>query len=248
MAKLLYLVPGIGLDEEERKRREELANTFLTSNHNRVAVATVEEGPISIESSVEEVMSIPGTLKKIIQVQDANDAIIIGCAGDPGLAPARELSKIPVIGPIETSFYTALMLADNFSIITVLDTIVPAIRRTLREYGLEERCASIRVINIPVLNIMKSKESVAEAFLKEVRAATAEDGTASIILGCMSMAFGMVDEMVGDQVDVPIINPAKTAIKAAEMIVSLGLKQSRVSYPRPDLRKLMNSVFKNDKP
>lgn len=248
MTKILYLVPGIGLSEEEKKRREGLANSFLTSDRNQVVVEAVEEGPLSIESSVEEYMSVGGTLRKIFQVQDSYDAIIIGCAGDPGLAPARELSKIPVIGPIETSCHASLMLAENFSMITVLDTIVPAIWRTLRGYGLEDRCTSVPVINIPVLEMMKSRESVAEAFLKEVKAVTSDGGTACIILGCMTMAFLLVDEMVGSQVDVPIINPAKVSVKMAEMIVSLSLKQSRVSYPQPDYGKLMNSVFKSEKP
>ncbi|HUV07420.1 MAG TPA: aspartate/glutamate racemase family protein [Spirochaetia bacterium] len=243
MAKILYLVPGVGLSDEEKKRRENLANSFLTQKENRVFVDDVDEGPSSIESSVEEFMSVPGTLKKLVEVQEDYDAMIIGCAGDPGLVPARELARIPVIGPIESSLAVASMLGENFSIITVLDSIVPAIWHILRAYGLEHKCASVRVVNCPVLDLAGKLDQVVDAFLQESQKAVKEDRAASLVLGCMSMAFLLVDELARGKVDVPIINPAKVSVKAAEMLVSLGLSQSRATYPKPNYEKLKKSVF-----
>jgi allantoin racemase len=176
-------------------------------------------------------------------VQGQYDAAIIGCAGDPGLAPARELAEIPIIAPFESSISVASMLGDKFSIITILDSIVPAIRRTLRDYGVEHKCASVRVINFNVLDMIGNREKVARAFLKEAKSVAEKDGASSIILGCMTMAFLLVDEAVNGRIEIPIINPAKISIKVAEMLVSLGLKQSRASYPRPNIEKLRNSLF-----
>lgn len=231
------------MNDEEKKRRERLANSFLTQEKNEVIVEDVEEGPITIESSIEEYMSVGGMLKKIVEVQSRYDAVIIGCAGDPGLAPARELAEIPIIGPIEASSYVASMLGEKFSIITVLDSVVPAIWRTLRDYGLDHKCASVRVINFPVLDMIGNKENVVKAFLREARAVVKNDRASSIIMGCMSMAFLLVEERVKDEIDVPIINPAKISIKVAEMLVSLGLMQSRISYPKPNYEKLKRSVL-----
>lgn len=247
MTRILYLVPGVGLSEQEIKRRERIANTFLTNDKNEVIVEGVDEGPLSIESTIEESMSVPCSLKKIADVQHRYDAVIIGCLGDPGLAPARELADIPVIGPFESSLTLASMLGEKFSIVTVLDSIVPAIRRTLREYGLDDRCASVRVVNCPVLELGKSKEKVVKTFLNEAKKAVEQDGASTLILGCMSMAFLLVDEAVRNKLEVPIINPAKASIKFAEMWASLGLSQSRRSYPRPDYRKLQKSVLPNIK-
>lgn len=245
MSKILYLIPGVGMPEEEMRRREKLANSFLTSNGNKVAVEAVDEGPISIESSVEEAMAVGGILKKLVSVQDRYDAMIIGCAGDPGLAPARELARIPVVGPIEASFHTAAMLGEKFAMVTVLDSIVPAIWRVLREYGLEHKCASVRVIDYPVLEMHKDPDGVAQALLRESKAAVAEDGAASIVMGCMSMAFMLVDEKIQAQLEAPIVNPAKVAVKTAELLVALGLGQSRVTYPKANYAKLAKSVFPN---
>jgi allantoin racemase len=245
MASILYLVPGVGLSVEELKRRERVANSFLTQDKNKVVVEAVDEGPLSIESSIEEAMSIGGMLKKLVAVQGRYDAMVIGCAGDPGLAPARELARIPVVGPIEASFHTAALLGEKFSMVTILDSIVPAIWRVLREYGLEHKCASVRVIDYPVLEMHKDPDGVAKALLRESQEAVLRDGAASIVMGCMSMAFMLVDERLKGQLDAPIVNPAKVAIKTAEMLVALGLSQSRITYPKPNYEKLGRSVFPN---
>ena len=163
MSKILYLVPGVGMPEEEKKRREKLANSFLTGEKNKVFVEAVDEGPISIESSIEEFMSVGGTLKKLVEVEGQYDAVVIGCAGDPGLAPARELADIPIIAPFEASISVASMLGDKFSIITILESIVPAIWRTLRDYDVAHKCASVRVINFNVLDMIGNREKAARA-------------------------------------------------------------------------------------
>jgi allantoin racemase len=137
------------------------------------------------------------------------------------------------------------MLGEKFSMVTILDSIVPAIWRVLREYGLEHQCASVRVIDYPVLEMHKDPEGVAKALLRESKEAVQHDGAASIVMGCMSMAFMLVDERVQGQLEAPIVNPAKVAIKYAEMLVALGLSQSRVTYPKPNYEKLGKSVFPN---
>jgi len=245
MAKVLYIVPAVGLAEEEKERREKLANSFLTNDKNKVIVEDIDEGPVSIESSAEEYISVGGTLKKLAETQNKYDVAIIGCAADAGLAPAKEFANIPVIGPLESSISVASMIGEKFSIITVLDSIVPSTWRTLRGYGMDHKCVSIEVINVPVLEINKSKEKVAESFLKEVKKIVETNKASSIVLGCMSLAFLPIDEVVKNKVDIPIINPAKVSIKVAEMLVSLGLKQSRISFPKTNYKKLKKSIFPN---
>ncbi len=243
MARVLYILPAVGLAEEEKKRREKLANSFLISDKNKVIVEDIDEGPASIESSVEEYISIGGTLKKLAEVQNKYDVAIIGCAADAGLTPAKEFANIPIIGPLESSISVASMVGEKFSIVTVLDSIVPSTWRILREYDMDHKCASIEVINVPVLEINKSKKKVAEVFLEEAKKIVENNKASSIVLGCMSLAFLPIDDMVKNGVDIPIINPARVSIKVAELFVSLGLKQSRVSFPKTDYKKLKKTIF-----
>lgn len=246
MSNILYLMPGKGASKEEMLRREKIANTFLTNAKNRVIVDNVDDGPLSIESSIEGELSVRGMLKKVIETRGKYDAVIIGCADDPGLFSLRELLDIPVIGPFESSIAMASMLGEKFSVITILESGFPETRMILRKYGADQKCTSIRAIDCSVEAMIEkkvSKEEVTNRFVQEAKKAEKEEGASSMILGCMTMAFLLLDEAVKGQITAPIINPAKVSVKIAEMLVSLGLKHSNLSYPKPDFEKLKKTVL-----
>ena len=74
------------MPEDEIKRRKNVTNS-LARKGTHVAVEEVGEGPISIESEIEAYMSVGPLLRWLYTHRNENkyDAIIIGCAGDPGL-------------------------------------------------------------------------------------------------------------------------------------------------------------------
>jgi allantoin racemase len=245
MSDILYLMPGKGAAKEEKLRREKIANTFLTSEKNRVFVDDVDEGPLSIESSIEGDLSVHGMLKKAILTKGKYDALIIGCADDPGLFSMRELLDIPVIGPFESSIAMASMIGEKFSVITILESGFPETRMILRKYGAEQKCASIRAINCCVEDMIQqkvSRDEVIDIFIRQAKLAES-DGASSLILGCMTMAFLLLEEAVQEKISSIVINPAKVSVKMAEMMASMGLKHSVLSYPKPDFEKLKNSVL-----
>jgi allantoin racemase len=49
----------------------------------------------------------------------------------------------------------------------------------------------------------------------------------------MSMAFLGVAEQLSEELGVPVLNPARTALKTAEALVSSGLRHSKKAYPVP---------------
>ena len=244
MATILYLSPGVGSTPERKAVLEAFANSCLTNSANRVFLAGVDEGPVSIESSIEGELSVKGMLKKAIQLKGQYDAVIIGCTDDPGIFSLRELLDVPVVGPFETSFAMASVLGDSYGVITTTDSTLPETRMILRKYGVYDHCRSLRAVNFTVaeLNHKDAKESIVKAFVREARLAVA-DGAATIVLGCMSLAMLRVDELVKNEIPAPVINPIKVSVKMAEMLVSLGLKQSVLSYPHPDMQKLANTLL-----
>lgn len=243
MIKVLYLVPGL-MDKEEQKRRETIANTFVSSNA-MVEVKAVESGPISIESAVEEDIASGEVLKAIIKFQEHYDAIVLGCAGDPGLRAARELSKIPVIGPAEASIALSFLIGDRYGIIVPLDRDIPTFRALTVKYGFNHRLATIVPLNVPVLELGKNIDLI-KTRLKNTCDKAVEEGAEVLILGCMSLAFISADELVKDSVRVPILNPAKVGLRVAEMLAHFRIEHSRKSYPMADYRKLAESVFKGE--
>ena len=53
--------------------------------------------------------------------------MFITCFGDPAVPAARELVDIPVVGGFEPAISTVLNLGERFSVVTVLENVVPMI-------------------------------------------------------------------------------------------------------------------------
>jgi allantoin racemase len=49
----------------------------------------------------------------------------------------------------------------------------------------------------------------------------------------MTMAFLGVAERLSEELEVPVINPARTALKSAELLVGSGLSHSKRAFPVP---------------
>ncbi len=196
-----------------------------------ITVVSLEKGPASIESMYDEYLSAPWTLEKVKSAeQEGYDAVIIDCMGDPALHGARELVDIPVIGPAEASMAMASIIGHKFSVVTVLQSVVPIFHNMVAAYGFRDRFASVRSIDIPVLELEKEEE-VKEGLVVESQKAIDEDGADLIILGCTGM-IGMAEEL-GDKLGVPVIDPTAAALKMAESLVDLGLSHSKLVYPKP---------------
>lgn len=235
--RLVYLVPGpMGRSEEgkaELERRGRLLATYA-GPETETGIDDVAEGPASIESAYEEYLAIPAAVRRAVELElDGWDAVVLGCFGDPGLDAFRELVSIPVVGPGEASALLAASLGHRFSVITITDSVVPAIERQVRNVGLAEKLASVRAVNIPVLELHRDRDRTIAAVLEEGKAALRHDRADTLLLGCMSMGFLELAEAVGAELDVPVLNPARVAVRFAEALVGAGLAHSRRAYLTP---------------
>lgn len=233
--EILYFIPGrlslgpLGSDELPRRR------AFLERHAGpgvSVEVLDSERGPSSIESVAEEELAVPTILEAVASEGPRFDALIIGCFGDPGLEAAREIALLPVVAPGQASLHLALQLGEAPGILAVVDQVVPANRRRARSYGLERFVAGIESVDVPVLELAERKEEVLPR-LVEKGLTLLERGADTIVLGCMSMGFLDVTDQLGEQLDVPVINPVLAALKSAEVLSSLDLHPSRRCYPSP---------------
>jgi allantoin racemase len=235
MPEIAYLVPGVGLDDEERTRRERIANDLCAGD---VTVVAADSGPLSIEGGVEEAWCVVGELRKAHEIADEFDAVVVGCFGDPGLRPLRELLDVPVVGPAEATFYTAAQIADRFSWLTILDETVPMSREQAHEYGLAERCVSVRSVDAPVLSIDHESDELVERMVEVGRRAVEEDGAEALFPGCMSLSFAQRHDEIQGRVGVPFLDPATVALEQANAWARHGIAQSAATYPSPNMEKL----------
>ncbi len=235
--KIMYIVPGVmaqtdlGIRELERRKRILETHAWVGTS---VDIIDIDKGPRSIESSYEEYLSVPETVKKAVQAEkDGYDGIILGCFGDPGLEALREMVRVPVVGPGETAMQVASLLGRRFSIVTVLDSVVPSLERLAGRMGLAGKLASVRAINIPVLALQKDKALTTNRMIEESRKAILEERADVIVWGCMSMAFMEVSERKPESLGVPVVNPAIVSLKILEGLVAAGLAHSKKAYPFP---------------
>lgn len=148
---------------------------------------------------------------------------------------SHSILNIPVVGAGEASMLYASLLAGSFSIISVLPNVVPMIKNISKVLGVYDKLASVRVVNIPVLEV-NEKERLTKALYEEMFEAIEEDKAHALVLGCtgmMGVAANLQQSLQDKGYDVPVIDPAFAATKMLESIISMGLKHSRLTYMAP---------------
>lgn len=235
--RICYLVPGpMGQGPEgqaELQRRGGLLRQYAGPG-TETGIVDVPEGPASIESMYEEYISIPATARRAVALENEGwDALILGCFGDPGLDALRELVSIPIVGPGEASALMAASLGHRFTIITITESVIAPTERQIRNVGVSEKLASVRVVGIPVLELHHDRARTIEATVNQARLAMEHERADTFIVGCMSMGFLEIAEAAGAELGVPFLNPARAALKFAEALVGAGLTHSRKAYMVP---------------
>ena len=202
--------------------------------HLQVDITDIPAGPGSIESMYEEYLSIPETVKRAHELQaDGWDGILLGCYGDPGLGALREIVDIPVVGAGQATALMASAVGRRYSVITVTDSVIGPLEETMRNSGGGDKLASVRAVNIPVLELHRDREQAIEVTLEEGKKAIEEDRADTLIVGCMSMGFLEIPEACQAELGVPFLNPARVQLKFLEAMLGSGLSHSKQAYMTP---------------
>lgn len=201
-----------------------------------ITVTAIEEGPEAIETDSDILVAGPGILRRVREAAAAGaDAIVINCMADPALYAARETVQIPVLGPAQTAFALASLLADRFSVLGTTARDVPFTRDLWRRYGHVEQGASVRVVDLPVLALRSDEDRLLQRMISCSVAAIEQDGAGAIVFGCTLMSE-LGDELVAalearGHAGIVVIDPLAAALRAAEMLVRLKLRHSAATWP-----------------
>ena len=203
--------------------------------------AGLENGPVSIEGSFDEALCAPEVIARCLEAErEGVHGLVIDCMGDPGLEAAREAVAVRVLGACETTLHVAATLGHKFSVVTVLDRVRPLLERRAMIYGVNEKLASIRAVNVPVLEIEKDTKALVAALLEQSKAAITQDHADTIVLGCTGF-IGVSDALEAalreGGLRVPVLNPLRTAVAVAVSLNALGLAHSPRAFARADFSK-----------
>ena len=220
------------------RQDKELAS--IEDPDTKVTSTLLDIGPASIEGDYDEAFALPDTVNKIIQAElDGCAAVVIDCMGDPGVKAGREAVSIPVFGPCETSVHIAATLGQKFSVVTVLENLRALFENQIAVYGVRDKYASTRSVNIPVLELHDDRDRLIDVLVRESVAAVEEDDAHVIIFGCTGM-FGCADGIkkglaAAGHDGIPVIDPVPATVRYAAAMVRAGLTHSKKTfeYPRP---------------
>jgi allantoin racemase len=235
MLKIMWVNPFTS--KEANEKILETISDIKRSDVEATVVYLKEKGPIHVEYHYYEHLNLHGTLRWVSRAEkEGYDAVVIGCFYDPGLREARELVRIPVIGPAETCMHIAATLGHKFSVLVGRRKWVPKMESNVYMYGLEKKLASFRVLNFTVPRMATEPEKLKEAIRREAQKAIENDGAEAIVLGC-TIESGFTKELI-ESLKVPVIDAVVVSWKYAEMMADLyrkmGLTHSKLfGYEAP---------------
>jgi allantoin racemase len=106
--------------------------------------------------------------------------------------------------------------------------------KQVHEYGLNHHLASVRAINIPVLELLNDLDFTYKKILRLGEKIVKEDRADAILFGCMTMSFSGLDKKLEDKLGIPVLNAGRVALKQAESLISMNISHSKMAYPFPE--------------
>ena len=203
----------------------------------QIDVTNITQGNTSIESRWDRMVNAPYVVELAIQAQNEGyNGIFVSDFDYCGVEEAREVVSIPVIGGFRPSVFSAMALAERFSIITVLESVVDMQREHIRSFGIAPNFASIIPVNLPVHELTERDKVIEKVFDCSIKAID-EDGADAILLGCtgfMHIAAAVADKLAAKyQCNIPVIDPNMAAVNYLYMLMRTGQTQSRLTYHVP---------------
>lgn len=155
--------------------------------------------------------------------RDGVDAVVVACSGDPGVAEARSVLNIPVVGPLEATLGLAIGYGFKFGILTVDDrTWGSNMIQMVHSYGMASRFVGIRQLHTPTAEVFTVGFQNPGPVIEDMKARgreLVEDGAEVILIGTAGVGtfatyFGFSN--VGNP-DVPVFDMTAIGVKFAEM-------------------------------
>jgi allantoin racemase len=200
--KILVIIPITGINDTRIKERIKFLKNIARKD-TIIEYLQITNGPPAIESPIDHLQASAEVIKHVRSAEeDGYDAIISWCGGDPGVEESRTLVDIPIIGPGEAMKLLASLMGKK----------VGCIHHPL-----------------PVLKLREDLE-LTYRLTEETIQRAAKEGYDTFYLDCLGM-FGM-GRPLREKTGLPVIDGGEASISIAEMLVSLGLKYSRIAYPK----------------
>lgn len=238
--KLKIIIPVNTTDFTEQISKS--VNRFRSESESEnvtIDLEHINNGTPFIQSRIDLAINAPYVIEKIVKAeQEGFDGIFVTDMDMCGVEAARQAVKIPVIGGFRPSLYTAMLLSQKVSILTVND-VVDLQNDHIRAFGVTENLASILPLNKSVDELKnptpEGKNKILIELFELACKAVERDGADSIMFGCTGFTdfAAPLNELLSAKFEenVPVMDPNCCAIGYLIMLVQNKLYQSGISYP-----------------
>ncbi len=208
-----------------------------------IDIVGLKKGRIS-ETRLDNALTLSEELETITKAErDGYDAVVIGCACDPGVEEGREIVKIPLIGCYQATLHLGSVLGNRLCILVPSGRYgIRMQRQNAKHYGFEN--VSFRAITFNVQQSLlqadqykktgRTNEAIELLTNEAIRAI--EDHDADVLaLGCNGLAWAVPPvkaELSRRGYDIPFIIPITAAIEVAKALINLKLTHSNLFYPQ----------------
>jgi len=113
------------------------------------------------------------------------------------------------------------------------------IKHLAEQYGVPGKMASVRSVDIPVLEFEQDLDRTKAALAEVAVRAVEEDGADAIVFGCTGM-LGCADavraELLAKGYDIPVIDPVPLEVRMAAALIESGVSHSKITYEKPPIK------------
>jgi len=203
-----------------------------------LVIDNIDQGCPCIESRYNMAMNAPHVITLAMRYINSGKiaGIFVTDMDMTGVDQIRELTTIPVLGGFQASAFTAMMLAQKFSIVTVSRSVVALQEEHIRAFGIADNFASIRSVDMSVAESSNTEDARRRVYEQSLLAIT-EDGAEAIILGCTGFvdiaAYVQNELLIKNGIDIPVIDPNIAAVSYLELLIRNNLHQSKLTYCLP---------------
>lgn len=231
MIRIAFVIGGY--PPEEFKRRADVARSYSTSDIE-VGIVQTHASPYFYGITPAEIQLVaPAYIESFKQAEkEGYDAVVPLGMLDLGVDGGKSAVDIPVVGPMEASLHIASFLGDRFGLIVYNKSLIAFNRAIVRRYGMEDRIMGFGVSGFDLPDLAGHRDEVVQNFVGEAQRLVGQGAEVIIPMGISQCPVHIKPDWLQEQLGVPVVEGVGAPIRVAALLVGLGLKQSRVRWPK----------------
>ena len=231
MIRVAFVIGGY--PPEEHKRRADVALSY-SSAEVEVGIVDVAASPYFYGMTPAEIQLVaPAFIESFRRAErEGYDAVVPLGTLELGVDGGKAAVDIPVVGPTEACLHVASLIGDQFGMMVYHESLLAFSRSIVRRYGMLDRVVGFGTSGFDLPDLAAHHDEVVGNFVTEAKKLVDKGAEVIIPMGISQCPVHIKPQWLQEQLGVPIVEGFGAPIRMAALLVNLGLKQSRVRWPK----------------